>query len=103
MRDAGFGVAVPVVTPAVPNERCSALLPACGLALLASSEREFGDLANTRVLATRQISIKITQVGHRNFTHPSVTRPVTISGNAGDDAQRYQEKAVTAAIAEAAK
>jgi len=43
------------------------------------------------------------KVGHRNFTHPSVARPVTISGNAGDDAKRYQEKAVTAAIAGAAK
>ena len=38
---------------------------------------------------------------HRNFTHPSVTRPVTISGDAGDDAKKYQEKAVKAAIAEA--
>jgi predicted RNA binding protein YcfA (HicA-like mRNA interferase family) len=38
---------------------------------------------------------------HRNFTHPRVARPVTISGNAGDDAKKYQEKAVKAAIAEA--
>ncbi|MSV31358.1 MAG: type II toxin-antitoxin system HicA family toxin [Bryobacterales bacterium] len=38
---------------------------------------------------------------HRNFTHPRVARPVTISGDAGDDAKRYQEKAVKAAIAEA--
>ena len=27
---------------------------------------------------------------HRNFTHPRVARPVTISGNAGDDAKNYQ-------------
>ncbi len=40
---------------------------------------------------------------HRNFTHPGVARPVTISGNAGDDAKKYQEKAVKAAIAEARK
>ena len=40
---------------------------------------------------------------HRNFTHPRVARPVTISGNAGDDAKKYQEKAVKAAIAEARK
>ena len=40
---------------------------------------------------------------HRNFTHPRVARPVTISGNAGDDAKKYQEKAVKAAIAEATK
>ena len=39
--------------------------------------------------------------GHRNFTHPRVARPVTISGDAGDDAKKYQEKAVKAAIAEA--
>ena len=38
---------------------------------------------------------------HRNFTHPRVARPVTISGNAGDDAKKYQENAVKAAIAEA--
>ena len=38
---------------------------------------------------------------HRNFTHPLVARPVTISGDAGDDAKKYQEKAVKAAIAEA--
>ena len=38
---------------------------------------------------------------HRNFTHPRVARPVTISGDAGDDAKKYQEKAVKAAIEEA--
>ena len=38
---------------------------------------------------------------HRNFTHPNIIRPVTISGDAGDDAKKYQEKAVKAAIAEA--
>jgi predicted RNA binding protein YcfA (HicA-like mRNA interferase family) len=31
---------------------------------------------------------------HRNFTHLSVARPVTISGDAGDDTKKYQEKAV---------
>ena len=40
---------------------------------------------------------------HRNFTHPRVVRPVTISGDAGDDAKRYQEKAIKAAIEEATK
>ncbi len=40
---------------------------------------------------------------HRNFTHPRVARPVTISGNAGDDAKKYQEKAAKAAIAEVKK
>ena len=38
---------------------------------------------------------------HRNFTHPRMARPVTISGDAGDDAKKYQEKAVKAAIMEA--
>ena len=40
---------------------------------------------------------------HRNFAHPRVARPVTISGNDGDDAKKYQEKAVKAAIAEATR
>jgi predicted RNA binding protein YcfA (HicA-like mRNA interferase family) len=40
---------------------------------------------------------------HRNFTHPRVTQPVTLSGDPGDDAKKYQEKAVKAAIAEATK
>ena len=37
---------------------------------------------------------------HRNFVHPSVRKPVTISGNDGDDALHYQEKAVMMAIKE---
>jgi len=39
---------------------------------------------------------------HRNFVHPRVAKPVTISGQLGDDAQQYQEKAVARAIEEAA-
>jgi predicted RNA binding protein YcfA (HicA-like mRNA interferase family) len=35
---------------------------------------------------------------HRNFVHPSVPKPVTLSGQAGDDAKHYQERAVKAAI-----
>ena len=38
---------------------------------------------------------------HRNFVHPGVRKPVTISGAEGDDAMRYQEKAVRLAIEEA--
>jgi len=30
---------------------------------------------------------------HRNFTHPKVAKPVTISGKLGDDVKHYQEKA----------
>ena len=37
---------------------------------------------------------------HRNFVHPKVTKPVTVSGKLGDDAKRYQERAVKAAIEE---
>jgi len=40
---------------------------------------------------------------HRNFVHPNVIKPVTISGNEGEDAKHYQEKAVRLAIEEAKK
>ncbi len=38
---------------------------------------------------------------HRNFVHPDVVRPVTLSGQPGDDAKPYQEKAVKTAINDA--
>ena len=41
--------------------------------------------------------------GHRNFVHPNVTKPITISGTEGDDAKPYQERAVRLAIEEARK
>lgn len=37
---------------------------------------------------------------HRNFVHPKVRKPITISGNEGDDALHYQEKAAKMAIEE---
>jgi len=40
---------------------------------------------------------------HRNFIHPKVEKPVTISGKPGDDAKRYQVRAVQLAIEEAKK
>jgi predicted RNA binding protein YcfA (HicA-like mRNA interferase family) len=40
---------------------------------------------------------------HRNFIHPLVMKPIVISGNAGDDAKKYQEKAVATAIEESKK
>lgn len=40
---------------------------------------------------------------HRNFIHPKVAKIVTISGKPGEDAKRYQEKAVRQAIEEAKK
>lgn len=40
---------------------------------------------------------------HRNFVHPKVARPVTISGTPGDDAKHYQVRAVRLAIEESKK
>ncbi len=40
---------------------------------------------------------------HRNFVHPKVAKPVTISGRLGDDAKHYQLRAVQLAIEEAKK
>ena len=35
---------------------------------------------------------------HRNFVHPKIAKPVTISGKLGDDAKQYQIRAVSRAI-----
>ena len=35
---------------------------------------------------------------HRNFVHPKVTKPITISGTPSDDAKHYQVRAVRRAI-----
>jgi len=40
---------------------------------------------------------------HRNFAHPKVAEPITISGSPGEDAQHYQVKAVLLAIEESKK
>jgi predicted RNA binding protein YcfA (HicA-like mRNA interferase family) len=40
---------------------------------------------------------------HRNLVHPNVSKPVTISGNPGDDAKHYQIRAVRLAIEESKK
>jgi len=40
---------------------------------------------------------------HRNFVHPKVAKPVTISGKLADDAKHYQLRAVRLAIEEAKK
>jgi predicted RNA binding protein YcfA (HicA-like mRNA interferase family) len=37
---------------------------------------------------------------HRNFVHPKVAKPVTLSGALGDDAKHYQVRAVQIAIEE---
>jgi predicted RNA binding protein YcfA (HicA-like mRNA interferase family) len=40
---------------------------------------------------------------HRNDVHPRLSKPVTISGKLGDDAKKYQIRAVDSAIAELEK
>lgn len=40
---------------------------------------------------------------HRQFKHPEWPGVITISGGEGDDSQRYQEKQVAQAIAQAGK
>lgn len=40
---------------------------------------------------------------HRNFVHPTLKKPITISGNDSEDAKHYQEKAVLTAIKEVQK
>jgi predicted RNA binding protein YcfA (HicA-like mRNA interferase family) len=37
---------------------------------------------------------------HRNFVHPNVAKPITISGALGDDAKLYQVRAVKRAVEE---
>lgn len=37
---------------------------------------------------------------HRNFVHPRLAKPITISGAPGDDAKHYQVRAVRKAIEE---
>ena len=37
---------------------------------------------------------------HRNYVHPKVAKPVTLSGGPGDDAKRYQVRAAQLAIEE---
>jgi predicted RNA binding protein YcfA (HicA-like mRNA interferase family) len=40
---------------------------------------------------------------HRNYVHPALSKPVTISGKLGDDAKQYQVRAVKRALKELAK
>lgn len=37
---------------------------------------------------------------HRNFVHPKVAKPITVSGAEGEDAKHYQQRAVRRAIEE---
>ena len=40
---------------------------------------------------------------HRNFVHPNVPKPITISGKSGADAKHYQIRSVKLAIEESKK
>lgn len=40
---------------------------------------------------------------HRNFIHSNLSKPVTISGRLGDDAKKYQIRAVEKAVREVGK
>ena len=40
---------------------------------------------------------------HRNFVHPKVARPITVSGRPSDDAKQYQIRAMRLAIEESQK
>jgi predicted RNA binding protein YcfA (HicA-like mRNA interferase family) len=40
---------------------------------------------------------------HRNYVHPRLSKPITISGKLGDDAKQYQVRAVARAIEEVAE
>jgi len=60
----------------------------------------------------RELIVELEQAGfvnrggkgsHRNFVHPKVTKPVTISGKPSEDAKHYQVRAVRLAIEEAKK
>ncbi len=35
---------------------------------------------------------------HRNFVHPNLSKPITVSGKLGSDAKKYQERSVKRAI-----
>jgi predicted RNA binding protein YcfA (HicA-like mRNA interferase family) len=40
---------------------------------------------------------------HKNFVHPKLKKPITISGNSSEDAKHYQGRAVLTAIEEVKK
>jgi len=57
--------------------------------------------ANLLLIWRQQVSrIEEERGSHRNYAHPNVSKPVTISGKAGDDVKKYQERAVSKAIEE---
>jgi len=78
----------------------------------ACSLHETSESATTVPPKIRELIAELVQAGfmdrggkgsHRNCVHPKVARPVTISGNPGDDAKLYQIRAVHLAIEESRK
>lgn len=60
-------------------------------------------------LKVRELVVELERAGfvnrggkgsHRNYVHPNVGKPITIAGALGDDAKRYQVRAVQLAIEE---
>jgi hypothetical protein len=51
----------------------------------------------------KEVNISTYIIWNSNFIHPKCSLPIVISGKPGDDALRYQEKAVKQALKEAAK
>jgi hypothetical protein len=46
------------------------------------------------------VLVRERRADHRNFVHPKVAKPITISGALGDDAKNYQVRAVKRAVEE---
>ena len=51
-------------------------------------------------LACAGFTRKFGKGSHRRWSHPNVREPITISGQPGADAKRYQEREVKEAIKE---
>jgi predicted RNA binding protein YcfA (HicA-like mRNA interferase family) len=40
---------------------------------------------------------------HKNFVHPKLKKPITLSGDSNEDAKHYQERVILTAIEEVQK
>ena len=60
-------------------------------------------LENSLPISNARVSWIVAGKAARNFVHPKVMRPITISGKLGDDARHYQIRAVKIALQEARK
>ena len=79
--------------------------PKARRAWVVSDERVAGLHGQTAVAALEQAGFENRggKGSHRNYVHPRLSKPVTISGKLGDDAKQYQVRAVNSAIAELEK